>query len=176
MRPIDWHSMFIPTMSLVEILIRGTVVYLLLFVFLRILRRDPGALQISDLLVIVIIADATQNAMGSKYESITEGAVLVGVIMFWNYVLDWIAYRIPSFGKLLRAAPLVLIKNGVLNRRHLRREMITIEELMSQLREQGVESVKEVKLACLEGNGRISVVKLDGSDGPGADRSPAAAG
>jgi uncharacterized membrane protein YcaP (DUF421 family) len=66
MKLIDWHSIFTPTMSLIEIMIRGTLVYLILFVVLRVLRRETGGLQIADLLVIVILADAVQNAMGRK--------------------------------------------------------------------------------------------------------------
>ena len=75
---IDWKAVFVPTVSLLEIVLRGTLVYLLLFFVLRVLRREAGALGISDLLVVVLIADAAQNAMGSEYKSVTEGAVQHG--------------------------------------------------------------------------------------------------
>jgi uncharacterized membrane protein YcaP (DUF421 family) len=141
-----------------EIVIRGTIVYLVLFIFFRILRREAGAIGMADLLVVVLIADATQNAMGSKYESITEGIVLVCTILFWNYTLDWLAYKSSAFHKLVKPKPLLLISNGNLIRRNLQKEMITKDELMSQLREQGVEEIKKVKWCYLEGDGRISVV------------------
>src|ERR1700749_2698388 len=92
---IDWNSVFVPTVSLLEIVLRGTLVYLLLFFLMRVLRREAGALGISDLLVVVLIADAAQNAMSSDYKSITEGAVLVGTIIFWDYSLDWLGYKVP---------------------------------------------------------------------------------
>jgi uncharacterized membrane protein YcaP (DUF421 family) len=174
---IDWDSVFVPTVSVLEIVLRGTFIYLLLFFVLRVLRREAGALGISDLLVVVLIADAAQNAMAGEYKSITEGAVLVGTIVAWDFFLDWLGYRFPAVQRLLRPAPLPLIKEGRVLRQNLRQEMITLEELMSQLREQGVESVGEVKRCCLEGDGRVSVIKYDsGGDEGGGDNSKRAPG
>jgi uncharacterized membrane protein YcaP (DUF421 family) len=161
---IDWRSIFVPTLRVAEIFLRGTIVYLFLFFILRILRRESGAIGISDLLLIVLIADASQNAMSSDYKSVTDGIILVSTIAFWDYLLDWIAYRFPSARRLLRAAPLVLIKDGRLQRRNMRREMITEEELMGRLREQGIEKVEDVKKCYLEGDGSVSVIKKNSRD------------
>jgi uncharacterized membrane protein YcaP (DUF421 family) len=158
---IDWRSLFVPSASVAETFLRGTFVYLFLFFILRILRRESGAIGISDLLLIVIIADAAQNAMSGDYKSITDGVILVGTIAFWDYFLDWIAFRFPSVRRLLRPAPLLLIKDGRLQRRNMRQEMITEEELMARLREQGVENVEDVKKCYLEGDGSVSVIKRD---------------
>jgi len=158
---IDWRSVFVPTTSVVEIVLRGTFVYLLLFFVLRVLRREAGALGISDLLVVVLIADAAQNAMASEYKSLTEGAVLVGTIVAWDYSLDWLGYRFHALQRLLRPTPLPLIRDGRVLRQNLRKEMVSMEELMSQLRQQGVESVDEVKVCCLEGDGSVSVIKRE---------------
>ncbi|HEX7312817.1 MAG TPA: YetF domain-containing protein [Pyrinomonadaceae bacterium] len=166
---IDWKSTFVPTVSLLEIVLRGTVVYLLLFFVLRVLRREAGALGISDLLVVVLIADAAQNAMASEYKSLTEGAVLVGTIVAWDFFLDWLGYRFPAVQRLLRPAPLPLVKDGHMIKRNMRKEMITVEELLSLLREQGVERVEEVKRCCLEGDGHISVIKKESGGDDGGD-------
>ena len=169
---IDWKSVFVPEVALLEVVLRGTVVYLLLFFVLRVLRREAGALGISDLLVVVLIADAAQNAMSSEYKSVTEGAVLVGTIMAWDYSLDWLGYRFPAFARVLRPAPLPLVKDGRALRQNMRKEMISMEELMSQLREQGVEHLSEVKRCYLEGDGHVSVIKKDsgGGGGPKSER------
>jgi uncharacterized membrane protein YcaP (DUF421 family) len=158
---IDWQTVFMPSLHIGEIILRGTVVYLFLFVLLRLLRRGAGTIGISDLLVVVLIADAAQNAMASEYKSITEGLILVTTIVFWDYFLDWLGYRFPPVRRLLRPAPLLLIKDGHIQRRNLRREMITEEELVEQLREHGVESVEEVKESHIEGDGHISVITKD---------------
>lgn len=157
--PIDWSSVFVPTVHIGELFLRGTIIYLFLLVILRVLRREAGTIGISDLLVVVLIADAVQNAMSSEYKSITEGIVLVLTIVFWDYFVDWLGYRFPFIQRLVRPAPLLLIKDGRLQRRNMRQELITEEELMGQLREQGVERVEEVKKCYLEGDGQISVIK-----------------
>lgn len=161
---IDWRAVFVPTLSVAEMVLRGTLVYLLLFAFLRLLRRQAGALGVSDLLVVVLIADAAQNAMASEYKSITEGAVLVATIAGWDYLLDWLGYRFPRLERVLRPKALPLIRNGRMLRQNMRQEMVTEEELMSQLRQQGVADVAEVKTCCLEGDGRISVITRQADD------------
>jgi uncharacterized membrane protein YcaP (DUF421 family) len=161
---IDWQSVFVPSTSIFEIILRGTLVYLLLFIVLRFLRRSAGAIGISDLLVVVVIADAAQNAMGSKYESVTEGVVLVSTIVAWDYSFDWLAFRFPSIRPILRPRALLLIKDGKVLSRHLRREMISQDELLGELREQGVENVKDVKYSYMESDGHISVVQKSKKD------------
>jgi uncharacterized membrane protein YcaP (DUF421 family) len=167
---IDWRSIFFPSTPVAEIFLRGTVVYLFLFFMLRILRRETGAIGISDLLVIVLIADAAQNAMASDYKSVTDGLILVSTIAFWNYFLDWIGYRFPIARRLLRPAPLLLIKDGRMQRRNMRQEMITEEELMGRMREQGIERVEDVKKAYMEGDGSISVIGKEPKDDRGEKR------
>jgi uncharacterized membrane protein YcaP (DUF421 family) len=155
---IDFRSIFVPSVHLAEVVLRGTLVYLFLFIILRILRREAGAVSIADLLLVVLVADAAQNAMASEYKSITEGAVLIGTIASWDYFLDWISYKFPRFYRLLNPAPLPLVKDGKIMRKHLRQELITEEELLSHLRQQGVENLGEVKRCYLEGDGHFSVI------------------
>ena len=102
---IDWRELFVPSRSLAEAVLRGTIMYIVLFGILRIfLKRQTGVLGIADLLVIVIIADAAQNAMAGGYKSITEGIVLVATIVFWNIAFDWLGYRFRWFERLMRAS------------------------------------------------------------------------
>ena len=131
------------------------------------LRREAGALGISDLLVVVLIADAAQNAMASDYKSITEGIILVSTIVCWDYFLDWLSYRYPLMRRLLRPPPLLLIKDGQVQWRNLKQEMITQEELLEQLREQGVETFKEVQKCYLEANGQVSVITKEAKNKAG---------
>lgn len=155
---IDWGALFIPEISLLEVFLRGTIVYIVLLILFRVLKRDAGEIGIADLLVVVLVADAAQNAMASVYNSITEGVVLVSTILFWNFAIDWLGYRYPRFGKLIYPPPIALVKDGRMLRRNLRREMLTEEELISQLRQQGVENLADVKKAYIEGDGHISVI------------------
>ncbi len=167
---IDWKLVFTPTVNVAEIFLRGTVIYLFLFFVLRLLRREAGALGISDLLVVVLIADAAQNAMASDYKSITEGIILVSTIVGWDYFLDWLGYRFPLMQRILRPPPLLLIKDGKLQRRNLQQEMVTQEELMGQLREQGVETAQEVQKCYLEADGQISVLTKEAKQKKGKEK------
>jgi uncharacterized membrane protein YcaP (DUF421 family) len=158
---VDWTSVFQPTIGLFEIVVRGTIMYLGLFAILRLVsRRQAGSFGPADLLVIVLIADAAQNALGKDYGSVTEGITLVLTIVAWEYILDWAKYRFPQLRNLLVAPSLTLIEDGKINHQNMRREMLSEEDLRSQLREKEVLTYKEVKLAKLEGDGRLSVIKV----------------
>ena len=156
---IDWHQMFVPTGSVLELVVRGSVMYLLILAGFRIFRRDAGSLSVSDLLVVVLIADAAQNGMAGEYKSLTEGVVIVATIFAWNYILDWLAYRSRFVYWLLHPPSLLLIRNGQIQFRNLRSQLITKDDLLEQLREQGVEGVERVKACFLESDGRMSVIR-----------------
>lgn len=159
-KTVDWASVFLPDTPILEIVVRGSVMYLALFWLLRfVLKRVAGTIGMADLLMVVLIADAAQNGLASDYTSVTDGIILVMTIVFWNYTLDWIGYRFPRFQRFFHPPPLPLVRDGQLLRSNMRRELITRDELMSQLREQGVADLRQVKLACIEGDGRISVVR-----------------
>ena len=129
---IEWAELIIPTYSIAEIMLRGTVMYLSLFIILRfVMVRQTSTIGIADILVIVVIADAAQNGFAKEYKSITEGIVLVLTIVFWNSLLNWIGYRFKVFERLLSPPPLPLIKEGKMNCRNMRQEFITEEELRS---------------------------------------------
>jgi len=162
---LDWQELFVPAHPIPEIILRGTITYIMLFLILRfLLKRQSGVIGIADLLVVVLIADAAQNAMASEYRSITEGAILVLTIVFWNYAVDWLGFQFPALQRLTRPPPLLLIKDGRMVFRNMRQEMITTEELNSQLRQQGVEHCSEVKVAYIEGDGRISIIRQDNGE------------
>jgi uncharacterized membrane protein YcaP (DUF421 family) len=155
---VDWGALFIPSGSLLEIFIRGTVVYIALFLAMRFLpRRTIGAMGPSDLLVVVLIADAVQNGMAGDYRSITEGLALVGVIFCWAFVIEWLDLRFPGW-HLAEAPPKKIIANGRLLHENMKREQITEDEVMSQLRQHGQESPKSVVSAFIEGDGSFSVI------------------
>jgi uncharacterized membrane protein YcaP (DUF421 family) len=160
---VDWNGLFLPTVHLGEIFLRGTLVYLFVFFLFRFMRRQAGQIGMSDLIVVVLIADAASNAMSAEYRSFTEGALLIATIVFWDFFLDWLSFHVPATRRILRAGPLLLIKDGRLLRRNMKREMIQENELLAQLRENGVDSVADVKEAHLEENGHLSVIPKSGS-------------
>ncbi|MEU4477559.1 YetF domain-containing protein [Micromonospora sp. NPDC023966] len=159
----DWQKLFVPDTPLWEIVVRGSVIYLALFFLLRVLlKRESGSTGVTDLLVIVLIADAAQNGMSDGYTSITDGVLLVAVIIGWAYLLDLLSYRWPAVARIIQPGSLVLVRDGRMLRRNMRRELITEEELYSQLRQQGVEDLTDVKEVRMESQGQFSVITRAG--------------
>ena len=160
---MNWHDMFGLSASPLEFIIRGTVMYLVLFLLFRVvIRRRVGAVGMSDILLTVIIADAAQSGLSGESKSVTEALLVVGTIFAWNFVIDWLNYRVPALHNLLEPPPLPLIENGRILRRNLRHELITPDELHSRLRQHGVTDAAQVQKAYMESDGEVTVIKKAG--------------
>jgi len=152
-------------MSPWELVVRGSLIYWFLFLLLRfVLRRDAGSLGLADILVIVVIADAAQNGMSGEYKSVAEAFVLIGTIAGWNLWIDWMTFRYKWFAEFAEPPTVPLIRHGRVLRANLRREMLTEEELQSQLRENGVEDAADVKHAAIEPDGNISIIRYSNQE------------
>lgn len=158
---IDWASVFVPTESLFEVVLRGTILYFVMFAFLRIFRRQSGTISTADLLVVVAIADAAQNGMIGDGKSVTEAIFLITTFFLWNYLFDWLGYRFKFFERLLEPKPLMLVRDGKFLLRNMRREMITKDEIESKMRENGIEDVSQIKSAYMESDGNFSFIKKE---------------
>lgn len=157
---LDWGRMFGVDTPLLELVIRGTVMYWFLFLVFRfIVGRRVGTVGIADILLLVIVADAAQNGMSGEYRSITEGCVLVAVLIFWDYAFDFVAYRFPAVRPFFDPPPLQVVRNGRMLKRNMAQEQVTEEEVEAQLREKGVAAISEVKSMHLEADGRFSLIK-----------------
>ena len=157
---LHWHDMFVPTVSLLEIFIRGTITYWVIYLLMRFFRRGTGQLGISDLLLITMVSDAAQNSMAGEYNSISEGILLVVTLFTWDYVIDYLGYKKIMFTKFVHPDPILLIRNGKLHHANMEKQLISEEELMGLLRENDVDDFKKVKTCYLESTGNISVVLL----------------
>jgi len=160
---VDWAGLFEPKHGLLELFLRGTIMYLSIFVVLRVVvRRQIGGIGMTDILVIVLIAEVTGNGISENFQSIGESLVLVATILLWSTLIEWAQSRFPAFERLVRDRKLKLIENGRMLRRNMREEFVSVEELMAQLREKGIEDCSDVKAAFMEADGRISIIRRDG--------------
>jgi uncharacterized membrane protein YcaP (DUF421 family) len=176
----DIGAALVPDVSLFETVVRGIVTYFSIFILLRVvLRGRTSAVAMSDLLVLVLIADAAQNAMAAEYHSITNGIVLVATIILCSFATDWVAFRVAAVRKFVHPERKRLVADGRVMRKVLEEELMTEDELLTQIRLNGVEDVGEVQAAYLEGNGEVSVIKRAGSGADsqgGGSKAAAAAG
>lgn len=168
---IDWRQILVPDVNPLEIFVRGSLMYLGTFILLRlILKREFGAVSISDLIVIVFIADAAQNGMSSDYKAVPDGLLLIATLMFWAFMIDLLGYRFSWFERLVNPRPLPLIYDGKMLRQNMRREFVTEEELMTNLRSHGLTDTSKVKSAYIESDGQISVITYDENESDNSGR------
>ncbi len=156
---LDWGELLFFSVPPAEIVVRGSAIYWFLFLIFRfVVRRELGGIGVGDILIMVIVADASQNAMAGEYKSISDGFLLVGTLVGWNVLLDWAGFHFPWLRAFARP-PSLLVKHGRLLKNNMRREFISEDELWAKLREAGVESLDTVKKAYVESDGQISVIR-----------------
>ena len=167
-----WSELFAFTVSPLELMVRGSLVYWFLFtVFRTVLRRDLGGVGTADVLLLVLVADAAQNAMAADYRSVSDGLVLISTILGWNIALDWASYKSPRLRRLLQPQTLPLVHDGRIDYRSLRKEFMTEDDLREKLREHGITELSEVRAAYMESDGAVSVIRRKGA-GPADDDNP----
>ena len=150
------------TVPPLELFLRGTIMFWFLFLIFRlVLRRDIGSASVTDFLFVVILGDAAQNAMIGEGTSVSDGMVLVSTLVLWNYAIDALSYRYPYIDRLVSARKLCLVRDGKLQRRNLRREFITVDEVHEKIREAGLERLDQVRLMYMESDGEISIIKRE---------------
>ncbi len=160
MMGINWPGIFVPSIPVLEIIIRGTLMYLVLFGLLRLAFRRIGSTSVglAEILMVALVAAAAQNAMARDHRSLADGLLLIATIVFWTYALDWLGHRYPAVQQWYHPPPLLLIKNGRMLPHNMRKELLTEDELLTHLRREGYTDVSEVKEAYMEGDGSITAV------------------
>lgn len=157
---VQWDEITSFSVSPLEIILRGTLIYLFLFIFFRfVLRRDTGNVGVGDFLLVVIVADASQNGMSGDSDTVPDAVLLVLTLMAWNYLIDIASYYSSTLRKLLEPRPLPLVENGKLLRKNMRKEFVTLEEIQAKLRENDIATLTQVERMTMESDGEISVLK-----------------
>jgi len=139
--------------------VRTIAVYAAVFLGLRLMgKREIGQMTVFDLVMILLIANAVQNAMVGMDTSLQGGIIAAFVLLAVNRLVSLLRIRGGRWGRLIEGTPTVLVKDGEFVEPALRREGVDAEELDMAAREHGLDSMKQVKLAILEVDGSISIV------------------
>ncbi|HVO25362.1 MAG TPA: YetF domain-containing protein [Candidatus Margulisiibacteriota bacterium] len=156
--------MWTPDLPVVEKIIRAMVVYFFLLVTLRLTgKRQLGQMSSFDLVVLLILSNTVQNAIIGNDNSITGGLIGAVTILGLNYGIARLTTVNKRFERLVEGAPTLLVHNGKVIEEHLRRELITRDELMAALRRQGILTLDEVRVVLLEETGAITAVRRERS-------------
>jgi uncharacterized membrane protein YcaP (DUF421 family) len=134
-------------------------VYLFIIVAIRLFgKKELAQLSVVDLVFILLISNSVQNAMVGPDATLSGGLVAAATLFLVNYLLKYLQYRFPRFGKVVEGDAIMLVYEGKIISAHLKKAQITEDELMEAVREHGVSSIEEVNLAIMEVDGGISVL------------------
>jgi uncharacterized membrane protein YcaP (DUF421 family) len=142
-----------------KIALSSVAVYLFIIVAIRLFgKKELAQLSIIDLVFILLISNAVQNAMVGSDSSLVGGLVAASALFMVNSLFKYLLYRFPKLSLAVQGTELMLIYKGQLNASNLIKARITQEELLEAVREHGVSEIREVDLAVLETDGNISII------------------
>lgn len=148
--------------SYMRIILSTVAVYLFIVIAIRLFgKTEISQLSVTDLVFIMLISNAVQNAMVGPDNSLSGGLVAAAALFVVNYLFKMCLYRFPKFGRIVQGESVMLIYRGKINRKNIQKTRLTMDELMEAVREHGVSKISEVDLAVLEVDGNISVLSDD---------------
>jgi uncharacterized membrane protein YcaP (DUF421 family) len=157
-----WTDMVVPGVSILEKIMRPILVYLFLVVGLRLAgKRELAQLNPFDLVVLLTISNTVQNAIIGNDNSVAGGLIGATTLLVVNWLVVRWAFRHPGVERLVEGTATVLIEGGQVNHGHLAREMVTLDELSTAARRQGLLSLDDVERAVLEPGGTVTFVPKD---------------
>ena len=149
-----------PETAWAALILRAVVVYVFLMIALRMAgRRETGQMTSFDLVLLLILSNAVQNSINAGDNSLTGGLISAVTLLGLNFAVAWAAYRWRGFERLVEGRPVRIITDGKVHMKALAHERITLEQLRSALRKQGIDGITQCKQAVLEPDGTLSAVR-----------------
>lgn len=149
--------------SILDVVVRSLCVYLFMVIAIRLFGKNQlSQLNAGDVVLLLLISNAVQNAMVGPDTSLQGGLIAALVLFAANFILKRLMFSNHSFETFMEEDPVILIRDGKVDQKALNKVKITQDELEEAIREHGVEKIENVKLSVLEVDGNISVVSEDG--------------
>ncbi|TSA41480.1 MAG: DUF421 domain-containing protein [Betaproteobacteria bacterium] len=141
-----------------EFVLRGVIVYVFLLIILRSTgKRQTGQLAPFDLVLLLVLSNAVQNAMNGGDNTLLGGIISATTLIALHYAVALMTYKSKKLEALIEGIPRTLIHDGVLNERVMRSELLTRHEVAAALRATGCAEIEHVRVATLENNGQITI-------------------
>ena len=145
-----------------DLVVRAAVIFFFIFLVTRIVgRRQLSSLEPFDLIMLVVIGDLVQQAITQSDNSVTGALVVISTVALLSVFVAWVAFRFRGARLIADGEPIILVEDGNLIERNLRRERLTREEVEEEARKQQIESIDDIRWAILETDGSISVIPKD---------------
>lgn len=154
--------LLVPEAPVAALVLRAVVVYAFLLLALRLAgRRELGQMTSFDLILLLVISNAVQNSINAGDNSLAGGLVSAVVLVLLNWAVGWAAYRWRRVERLVQGRPVRIVSDGKVHLGAMRRELLTLAELRSALRKQGITRVSECRQVILEADGTLTAVRRD---------------
>jgi uncharacterized membrane protein YcaP (DUF421 family) len=146
-----------------DIVLRALTTFIFLFVLTRIIgKRELGSLQPFDLLLLIVLGDALQQGMTQDDYSLTGAFLIVGTFAVLQVGVSWVGFRFPGARPILEGEPIIVLQDGKLIERNLRRERLTLDDIAEGARKQGIAHLADVRFVILETDGTLSFLQHQG--------------
>ncbi|MBE6531310.1 MAG: DUF421 domain-containing protein [Ruminococcaceae bacterium] len=155
---------------MLTILLRTIIIYIVLLIVMRLMgKRQIGELEISDLVTTFLLSEIASLPITDTNIPVAFAIIPMIVLLMFEVTSSWFLSRFPSLKNFLSARPATLISNGKINRKEMLHSRISIDELIGELRQNGISDISTVRYAILEQNGKISVIQNASSSTPSAE-------
>jgi uncharacterized membrane protein YcaP (DUF421 family) len=142
-----------------DLVLRAVVVFAFLLVLTRVIgKRELGQLQPVDLILLIILGDALQQGLTQDDYSLTGAVLVIGTLAILQVAVSWLSYRFPAVRPVLDGEPIIVLQDGKVIERNLRRERLTLDDLAEAARAHQIAHLADVRFAILETNGTISFI------------------
>jgi uncharacterized membrane protein YcaP (DUF421 family) len=146
-----------------DLVLRAAVIFTFVLLLTRVIgRRELGSMQPFDLILLIVLGDALQQGLTQDDYSITGAVLVVGTIALLQVFVSWLSYRFPRTRPILEGEPLIIVQDGKVIERNLKRERLTVEEINEEARKQQIAHLSDVRFAVLETGGQISFIENSG--------------
>jgi uncharacterized membrane protein YcaP (DUF421 family) len=146
-----------------DLVLRATVIFAFVLVLTRVIgKRELSSLQPFDLILLIVLGDALQQGLTQDDYSLTGAVLVVGTIAILQVLVSWVSYRFPRSRPVLEGEPVIIVQDGKVIERNIKRERITVEEIAEEARKQQISHLSDVRFAVLETSGEISFIKTSG--------------
>jgi uncharacterized membrane protein YcaP (DUF421 family) len=143
-----------------DLVLRATTIFFFLFILTRVIgKRELGSLQPFDLMLLIVLGDALQQGITQDDYSVTGALLIVGTFAVLQVALSWTSYRFPTARPILEGEPIIVLQDGQLIERNLKRERLTIDDITEGARKQGIAHLTDVHYAILETDGTLSFLQ-----------------
>jgi uncharacterized membrane protein YcaP (DUF421 family) len=142
-----------------DLVIRATVVFLFIYLVTRAAgKRELSSMEPFDLILLIVMGDLVQQAITQSDYSVTGALIVISTITLLTVFVSWVNWRFRRMRSVLEGQPVVLVENGKLIERNMKRERITVEDIEAEGRQQQVTDIGDIRWALLETNGKISII------------------